>query len=175
MRPEPCSPSRDTLRAPAQPCSPQLPFPQKAELKPAREQQIHQQPLCPKPPGHALHQQQIPTALTLHRAFTCMRETFDFSVLVFGRENPTTPPAAGKALPLLQFHPRAPRGLGSTGWCVSSSAALLKALTPSPESWRPSTTHTHSPKAKQHHFQLLPLHQQGFLSFPLVAHREPWI
>lgn len=40
------------------------PIPSKAELKPAKEQQIHHQPLS-KPP--AMHQQQFPTALSPHQ------------------------------------------------------------------------------------------------------------
>lgn len=94
---------------------------------------------------------------------------------------PGPPWAAVKALPPLQSHPRAGRararrateGLGSTGTCVSNSAALLKASTHIPKSWRRSTTHSPRGHAASHptaSLQLLPLHQQGLFSFPLVAH-----
>lgn len=82
-----------------------------------------------------------------------------------------------KALPPLQSQPRAGR---TRAWstqrfgkhrlgCAKSIYHWL--LTHIPRSWRPSTTHTAShPKPN---LQLLPLHQQGFLSFPLAAHTEP--
>lgn len=148
VRAEPCSSSRDTLRGRCQ-HSPAAPIPLKAELNQPGSSRASSSPSAQAP----RYQQQLPTATSLHRAFTCMRHTLDFFFFC-PVESPTTPLRHQQLHPLSQHHPGqllklflpfnatpepqpgAPRGLGGTGCCC-----VLKASTHTPKSYSPSTPH----------------------------------